>query len=340
MTTLHILTNQSSPVNINNRVDAFSIAAYKFIKWMTKFGWHCIHYSIPGAEVDCEMVQCLDTITQDNDLNRKLYNERAGREIALRKKPGDMILCFHGWENRAAADANPDLKIVEPSIGYSPSAVFAPYRVFVSYANMHMYYGEAKMLMNPSWYDEVIYNPITASEFEYNENKSDYFLYFGRVIETKGLHIAIQATEKAGAKLVIAGPGSIKDMGYNVTPSHVTEVGVCDSNQRRELMKRARAIIGPTYYVEPFGNMVVEGYMSGTPAITTDWGGFTENVVHGVTGYRCREMRDFVNAIKNIDKIDPKACRKWAIENCDDEVVHKKFNDYFNKLKEINFYRE
>lgn len=340
MTTLHILTNQSSPVNINNRVDAFSIAAYKFIKWMTKFGWNCVHYSLPGAQVDCEMVQCLETVTPDNDLNRKLYNEQAGKEIAKRKKAGDIIVCFHGWENKVACDLNPDLKVVEPSIGYSPSAVFAPYRVFVSYANMHMYYGESKMLMNPSWYDAVIYNPISANEFEFNENKGDYFLYFGRVIETKGLHIAIQATEKAGVKLVIAGPGTIKDMGYKITPPHVTEVGVCNAEQRKELMKNARAIIGPTYYVEPFGNMVVEGYMSGTPAITTDWGGFTENVVHGVTGYRCREMRDFVNAIKNIGKIDPKACRQWAMENCDDEVVHNKFNEYFKKIKEVNFYRE
>jgi glycosyltransferase involved in cell wall biosynthesis len=105
-------------------------------------------------------------------------------------------------------------------------------------------------------------------------------------------------------------------------------------------MRDAQAIIGPTYYVEPFGNMVVEGYLSGTPAITTDWGGFTETVVHGVTGYRCREFKDFVNALKNINLIDPKACREWALTNYEETVVHKKFDEYFKKIQANDFYRE
>jgi glycosyltransferase involved in cell wall biosynthesis len=85
--------------------------------------------------------------------------------------------------------------------------------------------------------------------------------------------------------------------------------------------------------------MVAEGYMSGTPAITTDWGGFTETVVHGVTGFRCREFRDFVQAIDQIDLIDPYACRKWAMENYEDSVVHDKFNAYLEKIMTTNFYR-
>ena len=105
-------------------------------------------------------------------------------------------------------------------------------------------------------------------------------------------------------------------------------------------MRDAQAIIGPTYYVEPFGNMVVEGYFSGTPAITTDWGGFTETVVHGVTGYRCREFRDFVKALKQIDLIDPKACRDWAWTHCEEESVHKRFDEYFKKIQAKDFYRE
>jgi glycosyltransferase involved in cell wall biosynthesis len=85
--------------------------------------------------------------------------------------------------------------------------------------------------------------------------------------------------------------------------------------------------------------MVAEGYFSGTPAITTDWGGFTETVVQGVTGYRCREFREFVDAINNIDKIKPENCRNWAMSNYTEEIVHNKLNDYFKKILEQNFYR-
>ncbi|NBO28108.1 MAG: glycosyltransferase [Synechococcaceae bacterium WB8_1B_057] len=339
ISTLHILSSPNKPVHILNRTDPFSIAIVKFIENMPKHDWNCVLYSIPGSQVDCEQVNCLPGIYNETNKNIKVYNEIAAKEIKLRKKPKDIIVCFHGWENQEAAFANNDLYIVEPSIGYDIKAVFAPFRVFTSYAQMHMYYGHKDMLMNPSWFDAVIPNAFTPAEFDYNENKENYILYFGRVIENKGIHIAVQATEKAQVPLHIAGPGSLEDLGYKKIPNHVKILGTCDVDQRRHYMKSARAIIGPTYYVEPFGNMIAEGYFSGTPAITTDWGGFTETVVQGVTGYRCREFKDFVWAIENINEIDSKKCYNFAMENYAEDIVHKKFDSYFRKVQESNFYR-
>jgi glycosyltransferase involved in cell wall biosynthesis len=306
---------------------------------MQLLGWNCIHYGVKGCEVDCETVICIDPTNKNKNHCIGEYNRNAAKEIAERKSPGDMIMCFHGWENKGAAEANNDLPIVEPSIGYDTKAVFAPFRVFTSYAQMHMFYGEKGMLMEPSWFDAVIPNAFTASEFEFSNTKKDYVLYFGRVVASKGINVAIQATERSGHNLVIAGPGTLADLGYTDIPKHVKCVGVANVDQRRTLMRDAQAIIGPTYYVEPFGNMVAEGYFSGTPAITTDWGGFTETVVHGVTGYRCREMKEFVAALENIDKIDPHACRDWAWNNYEETLVHKKLDEYFRKILESNFYR-
>lgn len=339
MPTLHILSSPDKPVHIDNRIDAFAVAVVKFIENMKQYGWDCVHYGIPGCQVDCETVICLPYIYNDSNLGSQEYNKNAAKEIEKRKKPGDMIMCFHGWGNREAAEANSDLPIVEPYIAYDHAAVFAPYRVFVSYATMHMYYGHHKMLMNPSWFDAVITNGFTPEEFEFKTEKENYVLYFGRIVESKGIHVAIQATERSGDHLILAGPGSLKDLGYKEIPPHITCVGLCDAQQRKELMKNAKAIIGPTYYVEPFGNMVIEGYLSGTPAITSDWGGFTETVVQGVTGYRCREMKEFVHALQNIDKIDPYVCRKYAEENYSEKVVYKKYHEYFLRILDKDFYR-
>jgi glycosyltransferase involved in cell wall biosynthesis len=339
MSTLHILSSPYNPVHIKNRIDAFAVAVVKFIDNMQKLGWNCIHYGIKGCEVNCETVICLNEAYSDKHDAIKKYNEIAGIEIAKRKKPNDMIMCFHGWENRDAAQANSELPIVEPYIAYDHTAVFAPYKVFVSYATMHMYYGHKGMLMSPSWYDAVISNGFDPNEFEYNENKKNYILYFGRIIESKGIHLAIQATQHAGRQLIIAGPGTLADLGYREIPSHVTCVGLCDADQRKVLMKDAAAIIGPTYYVEPFGNMVVEGYLSGTPAITTDWGGFTETVINGITGYRCRDFKEFVHALNNIDKIKSEDCRQWAIENYSESIVYPKLSEYFKKILAKDFYR-
>ena len=340
MTTLHILSSPHLPTDANNTSDAFGILVIKFIRYMSSYGWNCIHYSVVGADAPCELVQCLDSIDHDNQINIAKYNAKAGLEINIRKQPGDMIVCFHGLDNKIACDVNTDLMAVEPSVGYDTTAVFAPYRSFTSYAQMHMYYGYKGMLMSPSWFDTVIYNAIDSTEFDFTTDKDDYFLCFGRIIPHKGIDLAIQATAAAGKRLILAGTGSLKNCGYKKIPKHVEVLGKQNSEQRRRLMSRARAILGLTYYVEPFGNMVVEGLMSGAPAITTDWGAFAETVQQNVTGFRCRDFKDVITAIENIDKIDPQACRDWAVTNCDDRVIHPQFNQWFNKLKIHNFYQK
>jgi glycosyltransferase involved in cell wall biosynthesis len=328
---IHVLANPRNPTGLMNRVDPFAVHAHKYIKHLSQH-FHMIHYGVPGAQVDCEHVDIPTTPVEINE-----FNLLAGKEIQERASTGDIIVCFFGVDNKVACDMNPGCKIVEPSIGYRANGVFAPYRVFTSYANMHYFYGDRDMLMSPSWFDDVIGNPFTVSEFEYSEKKEDYFLYFGRVCEEKGVHLAIQATEKMGKKLVIAGPGSLQALGYDRIPNHVEMFGVANAEQRKQLMKNANCLFGLTHYVEPFGNMIIEANLSGTPVITTDWGAFPEIVLEGKTGYRVRDFKSLLNAMNLIDKIDLCDCRSWGL-NFSDEVIHMKHKQYLDKVILNSFY--
>ena len=330
--TIHVLTSTDSPSGLSNRIDAFSVAAYKYIKYLSS-SYNMIHYGLPGSTVDCENVT-INVLPGDI----QNYNKIAGVEIQKRKKPGDIIVCFYGSNNKTACDMNADCTVIEPSIGYTSSAVFAPYKVFTSNAHMHMYYGEKNMLMSPSWFDAVIPNSFTISEFEYSEDKEDYFLYFGRVIQTKGIDLCIQATERLGKKLIIAGAGSLFDLGYTKIPEHVTVLGRIESaEQRNLLMKKATALLGPTYYVEPFGNMVIEANLCGTPVITTDWGGFTETVVNGKTGFRIRDFKQMLDAMDKVKYLKPLDCRAHGLKY-DDKSIHDLHDQYLQRIIKGNFY--
>jgi glycosyltransferase involved in cell wall biosynthesis len=298
---------------------------------MNRRGWNIIHYGRPGSTPLCTHV---DIPFENNDQ----ANQLAGEEIAKRKQPGDIIVCIYGYGNMGATQLNSDLKVVEPVIGYPVTSVFAPYRVFTSYAHMHMYCGHNNLLMNPPWFDAVIPNGFEISDFEYCEQKENYLLYFGRVIAAKGVELCIHLAEQTGNKLLIAGPGTLEDIGIKQVPPHVEMLGLCDANQRRILMSRAKALLGPTFYIEPFGNMVVEALFSGTPVITTDWGGFTETNIHGVTGYRCRDWYDFLNAVRQIDTIRPDVCRAVAEAKYTNDIVHDQHHKYMQKIVRLDYY--
>jgi glycosyltransferase involved in cell wall biosynthesis len=219
---------------------------------------------------------------------------------------------------------------VEPGIGYA-GGHWARWKIFESYAIYHAYCGMQSVgNCRQDWYEVVIPNYFDEEDFEFNDKKEDYFLYLGRVYSGKGVDVAIQATEKAGVKLVIAGQ---KEEGYKL-PDHVEYVGYASVVKRKELMANAKASFLPSMYVEPFGGVQIENLLSGTPTITTDWGSFAENNIHGKTGYRCRTMGDFVDAIKNIDKINPADCRKFG-ENFSLEKVAPMYEKYFEDVLDV-----
>jgi glycosyltransferase involved in cell wall biosynthesis len=175
------------------------------------------------------------------------------------------------------------------------------------------------------FYDRWIPHYFDPNDFEYNAHKDDYLLYLGKIKEDKGVNVAARAAEAAGRRLIVAGQGP--------TPVEYGEVRnrYIDSEERRELLAGASAVFVPSLYVEPFGMIAVEALLSGTPIITTPWGGLGEINLDGVTGYQCNTMQDFVDAARKIDNIHPEACWNRGMRYDMDNVRHE-YQRWFDDL--------
>jgi glycosyltransferase involved in cell wall biosynthesis len=344
----HILGLPHTVTSKEYNACAYTQKVVKFGKMMKARGHEIIHYGHEDSDLVCDEHV---TVIGNSDLQKaygsydwrknffkfdindhayQTFYKNAITEVSRRKQKHDFILPFWGSGVRPVCDAHPDLITVEPGIGYA-GGHWARWKIFESYAIYHAYYGlPAVGNCKQDWYDAVIPNYFDTDDFTYNDKKEDYFLFLGRVYEGKGVHVAIQATEAAGQKLVIAGqkPDSM------TFPKHVEFVGYADIQKRKELMSKAKGAFVPSMYVEPFGGVQVEMLLSGTPTITTDWGSFTENNIHGLTGYRCRTFDHFVWATENIENIKPENCRKFA-ENFTFEKVAPMYEEYFQMVLDV-----
>jgi len=334
---------------------AYTQKVVKFGKMMLARGHTVIHYGHEESDLECtEHVTVLSSAQwahvygthnwrraffkfNTSDDAYQTFFGNAIREIGLRKLKNDFILPFWGSGVRPVCDAHPDLICVEPGIGYAEGH-WARWKIFESYSIYHGVHGKNAIgTCTAPWYDAVIPNYFDPEDFEFCPNeKEDYFLFLGRVYSGKGIEVAVQMTKELGVRLIVAGQGTLKECGIHPVPAHVTEFGYADAAARKRLMSRARCAIVATQFHEPFGGVQVECLLSGTPTISTDWGAFPENNIHGVTGFRCRSFDQFCWAGANIHLIKPEVCRAYALANFTLERVAPMYEEFFQMVLDVH----
>jgi glycosyltransferase involved in cell wall biosynthesis len=294
----------------------------------------CTEYiSVFSEEEFKERIKNREVLDWNNPEYWSLFNSRCAAEINKRTEPGDMIASTFGNLQQPACMATNCIPI-ETGIGYT--GVFAPFQVYESYAIRNYLAGVLGLMNNPRHHDTVIPNYYDLSEFEFNDKPDDYFLFMGRLNEDKGFQTACRTAKLLGKKIKLAGAVGAKDQFAEVMNyGNVEYLGVITSEQRKHELKNARAVFVPTIYLEPFGGIHIESLLSGTPVIVSDVGIFPETIQNGFNGYRCSNLSEFIEAARNIDKIDRKTCYEWASTNFSLEKIRPRYEYYFEKVLSI-----
>ena len=260
-------------------IDAFSFEpctqrTRRFPTLFNKLGYEVIYYGHAKSDVDCEVVEIVtdkqlediygyssqntsrlsaNYLESNSDDPVYVYaNQKSTEEIEKRIEYGDIISIpgFGFWPLVEQFDQN-KYALVETSIGY-PRLTVKDFRVFQSYTHMALMCGLAGT-QSPELSDAVIPNFYDATSFEYCEDKEDYCLYLGRLIESKGLDIAIQLAQVCGFKLKIAGTGmrgkylDNYELRYEKVPENVEILGAVEPKERNKLLAKAKVLFLSPY---------------------------------------------------------------------------------------------
>lgn len=167
-------------------------------------------------------------------------------------------------------------------------------------------------------YVGTVYNGIDLKAPRVERRKGNYLLFLGRLCEAKGTHTAIALAKLLQLPLVLAGKVDPVDRGYfeaQVQP-HLDEqiryVGEVSGQPKWDLIARARCLVFPIQWPEPFGLVMIEAMACGTPVIATRWGSVPEVVSHAVTGWVADDFEGLVEGVQRAHQFSPTACRRWV----------------------------
>ncbi len=168
----------------------------------------------------------------------------------------------------------------------------------------------------------TIHNGVRPGSWPFSRSKAGYALWLGRYHPDKAPHLALQACHAAGIPLILAGkcaePVEKRYFADVVEPLLGPDdrvMGLADAILKRELLANARCLLFPIQWEEPFGMVMIEAMVCGTPVVALRHGAVPEVVVHGQTGLICEQPDELPDALHGVAAIDPRECRAHVERN-------------------------
>jgi glycosyltransferase involved in cell wall biosynthesis len=183
----------------------------------------------------------------------------------------------------------------------------------------------------------VVHHGLPIERYEYRARKDDYVVFLGRIAPCKGAHLAIEAARRAGVRLKLAGEVQPIFREYwerQVRPhvdGHAVEyVGEVDPAMKGALLSRARALLFPILWDEPFGLVMVEAMACGTPVLAFAGGSVPEIVRGGVNGWICSDVADMAARIASFP-VPAESCRAWVADRFSCERMIDRYLEIYRR---------
>ena len=170
----------------------------------------------------------------------------------------------------------------------------------------------------------VVHHGVSPGRYPIGRGERGYAAFLGRFAAEKGPHHAIDAALCARVPLELAGCPHWRDVGYiedeiaprlrDAAPGQVTFVGEIGGPRKPRFLGSACALLFPIEWEEPFGLVMIEAMLCGTPVLAFSRGSVPEVIDHGVTGFVCRDADEMAAHLTVLARggFDRAACRARA----------------------------
>lgn len=177
----------------------------------------------------------------------------------------------------------------------------------------------------------VIRHGLDPSRYSFGDGAGGYVAFLGRFARCKGVHDALDAAHLAGTPIHLGGTPHWEDADYHLREvrPRLQRPGACQLGElggarKTDFLRRARALLFPIAWEEPFGLVMIEAMLSGTPVIAFAGGAVEEVVEEGITGYVVRSVGEMAARIRDLDGFDRarcwrRACERWSAARMVDE---------------------
>lgn len=182
-------------------------------------------------------------------------------------------------------------------------------------------------------------DPVDLGDNEtVNVSNNEYYLYLGRLSPEKGAYLFCKALTELGLKGLLVGDGYIKQELQKKYP-YMEFAGWASGERKKQLMRRAKALIFPSLLYETFGLTVAEAKSYGIPCIVPNRCAASEQVEDGVTGYifKTGDVESLKEAIIKYENTDLAKMQKNIIDSFNPKDLSmenhlKRLLDIYNRI--------
>lgn len=161
-----------------------------------------------------------------------------------------------------------------------------------------------------------VHNGLDPAEYGFSETRADYAIFLAKARwPVKNFQGAATVARRAGLELRVLGSRNWPLNLQRLLPAvrGVRYYGMLGGEEKRNLLARARCLIFPVRWEEPFGLALTEAMVSGAYVVGTPYGSLPE-VVTPATGVLSATAAELAAAVRTPEKFSPAACRDHVLQ--------------------------